>query len=142
MTFLGQAATSAKTPWSGCSTYILFFLLPIQFNRYRGVFFGHTAEWSGPFPLPSSKAPFLNCYHDVYKVLWYAVLVCCEGSLVLEISILRDPSFQEFWDRHETNRFFIGFLPVFCPVFCFSTYDLYMKCSFCKIIGPFDLLQL
>ena len=46
--------------------------------------------------LPSSKAPFLNCYHDVYKVLWYAVLVCCEGSLVLEISILRDPSFWKF----------------------------------------------
>ena len=76
--------------------YILLFLLPIQFNRYRGVFFGHTAEWSGPFPLPSSKAPFLNCYHDVYKVLWYAVLVCCEGSLVLEISILRDPSIWKF----------------------------------------------
>ena len=59
-----------------------------------------------------------------------------EGSLVLEISILRDPSFQEFWDRHETNRFFWGVLPVFCIVFCFFTNNLYVKCSFCKNNRP------
>ena len=38
-----------------------------------------------------------------------------EGSLVLEISILRDPSFQEFWDRHETNRLFRRSNSVFRP---------------------------
>ena len=59
-----------------------------------------------------------------------------EGSLVLEISILRDPSFQEFWDRHETNRFFLEVLPVFCIVFCFFTNNLYVKCSFCKNNRP------
>ena len=42
-----------------------------------------------------------------------------EGSLVLEISILRDPSFQEFWDRHKTNRFFGGLAPFFVPFFSF-----------------------
>ena len=40
-----------------------------------------------------------------------------EGSLVLEISILRDPSFQEFWDRHETNRLFRRSNSVFRPDF-------------------------
>ena len=28
--------------------------------------------------------------------------------------------------------FFGGFLPVFCPVFCFFAHNLYMKCLFCK----------
>ena len=55
-----------------------------------------------------------------------------EGSLILEISILRDPSFQEFWDRYETNRFFWGVLPVCCIVFCFFTDNLYMEWRFCK----------
>ena len=83
----------------------------------------HTAT-SGAICWPSSQAipRFGNFYF--------------EGSLVLEISILRDPSFQEFWDRHETNRFFWGVLLVFCIVFCFFTNNLYVKCSFCKNNRP------
>ena len=30
------------------------------------------------------------------------------------------------------TTFFGGFLPVFCPVLCFFTDNLYMKCHFCK----------
>ena len=65
---------------------------------------------------------------------------CFEGSLKSGISILRDPSFWEFlfWGiPHFRNfgtgmkltGFFIGFL----PVFCFFTYNLYVKCRYCKI---------
>ena len=47
-----------------------------------------------------------------------------EGSLVLGISILRDPSFQEFWDRHETNSFFFGGLTQFFVPFFASRQSL------------------
>ena len=94
----------------------------------------HTAT-SGAICWPSSQAiPHFGKFYF-------------EGSLVLEISILRDPSFWKFlfWGiPHFRNfgtgmkqtGFFLGVLPVFCIVFCFFTNNLYVKCSFCKNNRP------
>ena len=73
----------------------------------------HTAT-SGAICWPSSQAipRFGNFYF--------------EGSLVLEISILRDPSFQEFWDRYEINRFFRRSNSVFRPDFSIQPVFMYM----------------
>merc|ERR1719264_1793717 len=41
-------------------------------------------------------------------------------------------TFAEFRKSAYKNAFFGGFLPVFCPVSCFFTDNLCMKCLFCK----------
>ena len=98
----------------------------------------HTAT-SGAICWPSSQAipRFGNFYF--------------EGSLVLEISILRDPSFWKFpfWGiPHFRNfgtgmkqtGFFGGFCPFFVLFFAFSPIICMWNALFAKIIVPFDIL--
>ena len=42
------------------------------------------------------------------------------------------PKVAEMVRSADKNTFFGGFLPVFCPVFCLITDNLYMRCLFCK----------
>ena len=74
--------------------------------------------------------------HKSCQLLWH-----CHESW--QLSWQCHKSWQLSWHCHKSwseglmkTPFFGGFLPVFCPVSCFFTDNLCMKCLFCKKNRP------
>ena len=74
-----------------------------------------------------------SCFH---KSCSNVCLHSTNGAHHLWNSVKVAATLMEFHKSADKNVFFGGFLPVFCPVSCFFTENLCMKCLFCKKNRP------